>query len=99
MVQPRQQVVPHSKQPNSARALETSCPHPHRPSIIASVDVSVFAWGRYIATRPSALHSLCRGPRPGGKLNVFIGAIKFLDRKDLSQEGIIASYRHADGDK
>src|SRR5262245_57233714 len=34
-----------------------------------------------------------------GNLNVFIAPINFLDRKDLSQVGIIESYRHAQADK
>jgi len=77
MVQPRQHVVPQSKQPNSASSLATSCPHPHRIVIVASVDVRRIRGA-------SSVHSLCRRLPRTGKLIVFIGPIKFLDQKDLS---------------
>src|SRR5262249_34032386 len=48
-------------------------------------------------TQPGAL--TVPGTARGGKLNVFIGPINFLDRKYLSQVGIIAPYRKAHADK
>src|SRR2546425_1625681 len=85
MVQARQHVVPQSKQPNSWSSLGTSCPQPHRPSIVASVGVR--------EPQREVLALTVPGPARSGNLIVFIGPIKFLDRKDLSQLGIIGPYR------
>src|SRR3989442_196964 len=85
MVQARQHVVPQSKQPNSWSSLGTSCPQPHRPSIVASVGVR--------EPQREVLALTVPGPARSGNLIVFIGSIKFLDRKDLSQLGIIGPYR------
>src|SRR5439155_885220 len=85
MVQARQHVVPQSKQPNSWSSPGTSCPQPHRPSIVASVGVR--------EPQREVLALTVPGPARSGKLIVFIGPIKFLDRKDLSQVGIIGPYR------
>jgi DNA-binding transcriptional LysR family regulator len=90
MVQARQHVVPQSKQPKSASSFGTPCPHPHRPSIGASV-----------GERESRVSLALTVPRPTrvGKLIVFIGPIKFLDQKYLSQVGIIEPYRVGGGHK
>src|SRR5438309_3488278 len=85
MVQARQHVVPQSKQPNSWSSFGTSCPQPHRPSIVASVGVR--------EPQREVLALTVPGPARSGNLIVFIGPIKFLDRKDLSQLGIIGPYR------
>src|SRR5437870_4996388 len=85
MAQARQHVVPQSKQPNSWSSPGTSCPQPHRPSIVASVGVR--------EPQREVLALTVPGPGRSGKLIVFIGPIKFLDRKDLSQVGIIGPYR------
>src|SRR2546429_2813400 len=85
MVQARQHVVPQSKQPNSWSSPGTSCPQPHRPSIVASVGVR--------EPQREVLALTVPGPARSGKLIVFIGPIKFLDRKYLSQVGIIGPYR------
>src|SRR5256712_4292957 len=85
MAQARQHVVPQSKQPNSWSSPGTSCPQPHRPSIVASVGVR--------EPQREVLALTVPWPARSGKLIVFIGPIKFLDRKDLSQVGIIGPYR------
>src|SRR5438132_4471106 len=90
MVQARQHVVPQSKQPKSASSFGVSCPHPHRPSIVASVGARESRVALTITVPPSA---------GSGKLIVFIGPIKFLDQKDLSQVGIIGPYRGGGGHK
>src|SRR5205809_6358806 len=85
MAQARQHVVPQSKQPNSWSSPGTSCPQPHRPFIVASAGVREHQREVLALTVPR--------PARSGKLIVFIGPIKFLDRKDLSQAGIIRPYR------
>src|SRR6267378_1936771 len=90
MVQARQHVVPQSKQPKSASSFGASCPHPHRPSIVASVGEREYR---------VSLALTVPGPARVGKLIVFIGAIKFLDQKYLSQVGIIEPYRVGGGHK
>src|SRR2546428_1274582 len=91
MAEARQHVVPQSKQPNSWSSPGTSCPQPHRPSIVASVGVREPQREVLALTVPASAGS--------GKLIVFIGAIKFLDQKDLSQVGIIGPYRVGWGHK
>jgi len=91
MVQARQHVVPQSKQPNSWSSLGASCPQPHRPSIVASVGVR--------ENQREVLALTVPVPARPGKLIVFIAPIKFLDRKDISQMGIIGPYRGRWGHK